>query len=180
MQKNIDMRLKNILPLLFALSFCFVSCEEDANSLEGCMDPLASNYNPDADVEGSCSYDLANVLTSRIWQMTSVTTTFNDTDIDLLEGGELVPVCYQDNLLTFNPDNTLSSDENEVICTDDEVSLVDLSGTWSVDEYLLTIVNDNETYSLPATGINASEISLEFTYSMGTIELPATIVLTAY
>lgn len=171
------MKLKKLIwVLVFPLAF--TSCEDDP--VKGCMDPIADNYVASAEESDHCTYDLANVLSSRVWQMTSVTTMLGESEIDLLEGGTLVPLCYQDNLLTFNLDNTLTSDENEVICTGDEVSLVDLSGTWSVVGTQLTIVNDNETYSLPATSISSSEISLEFMYAMGTVDLPATIVLTAY
>lgn len=170
------MKLKNLIWVL-VFPLVFTSCEDDP--VKGCMDPLASNYNADAEESDYCEFDLSQVLKSRVWQMTSVTTEFGESEVDLLEGGTLVPLCYQDNLLTFNSDNTLSSAENEHICTDDEESLVDLSGTWSVEGTLLTIINDNETYTLPAISMNSSEINLEFTYSMGNIDVPAVIVLSA-
>ncbi len=174
------MRLRNILPLLFALSFCFVSCEEDAESIEGCMDPLASNYNPDAEVEGSCSFDLATVLQSRVWRMASVYAYLEDIQINVLEIPDVVPECYQDNLLTFGEDNSLSSFENELICTDEEVSLVDLSGSWYVDGTILTVVNENEVYELPASSLTSSQINLSFSYQYNDdILLPAIITLEA-
>jgi len=49
-------------------SVCFGGCEDCATEVLGCMDPLADNYNPDANVDdGSCEYtipDPANLFFS--------------------------------------------------------------------------------------------------------------------
>ena len=47
--------MKKIIYVLFAVSILFTACKKE----EGCMDTIATNYNPDAEVdEGNCTYGI--------------------------------------------------------------------------------------------------------------------------
>ena len=47
--------MKKIIYTLFAVSILFTACKKE----EGCMDTIATNYNPDAEVdEGNCTYGI--------------------------------------------------------------------------------------------------------------------------
>ena len=52
--------MKKLLYTLLAVSFIFTACKKE----EGCTDPIASNYNADAEEnDNSCTYSIIGVWT---------------------------------------------------------------------------------------------------------------------
>jgi len=195
------MNLKKFIWLL-AFPIAFTSCEEDpisgcmdvlalnynadaveaanCNYITGCMDLLALNYNEEAVEPGDCTYDPATVLQESNWLIQSVTGDLGDTEIDLLLLTDLIPICTHDNLFVFHADNTVSMEDNLVLCEDGEESILDLSGTWLVDGSVLTIENGTDVYVLTISNLTSSSMDLLFNYPFNdNIDIPATIVLVA-
>ena len=190
------------LSWLLAFPIAFTSCEEDpisgcmdvlalnynadaveaanCNYITGCMDLLALNYNEEAVEPGDCTYDPATVLQESNWLIQSVTGDLGDTEIDLLLLTDLIPICTHDNLFVFHADNTVSMEDNLVLCEDGEESILDLSGTWLVDGSVLTIENGTDVYVLTISNLTSSSMDLLFNYPFNdNIDIPATIVLVA-
>jgi len=70
-------------------------------------------------------------------------------------------------------------EDNLILCEDGEESVLDLSGTWTVDGSVLTIENGSEVYVLTIANLTPSSMDLLFTYSFDGVGIPATIVLVA-
>ena len=195
------MNLKKFIWLL-AFPIAFNSCEDDpisgcmdelalnynadaeesanCNYITGCMDSFALNYNAEAVEAADCTYDAATVLQESSWLIQSVTGELGETEIDLLLLTDLIPICTHDNLFEFHPDNSVSMDDNIVLCEDGEESILDLSGTWLVDGSVLTIENGTDIYVLTISSLTSSSMDLLFDYAYNeSIDIPATIVLIA-
>ena len=115
--KNCKLLCVLFFPLLIS------SCDEDP--VLGCMDEFAVNYNAQAEEEGDCEYDAADVLQSQSWYIQSVTTDFAGSEVNLLELEELIPTCTHDNLFLFHEDNSLTMDDYLDLCEDGEESILD-------------------------------------------------------
>jgi hypothetical protein len=171
------MNLKKFIWLL-AFPIAFTSCEEDP--IAGCMDELASNYNAEAVEADDCTYDTATVLQESSWLIESATGDLGGNEVDLFLLTDLIPICTQDNFFIFHTDNTVSMEDNLVLCDEGEESVLDLSGTWIVDGTLLTIENGTEVYELTVSNLTPNSMDLLFNYPYNEdIDIPATIVLVA-
>ena len=171
------MNLKKFIWLL-AFPLAFTSCEEDP--ITGCVDELALNYNAEAVEEAGCMFDPTTVLLKSDWLIESVTGDLGDTEIDLLLLTDLIPPCTHDNLFVFQSDNSVSMEDNIVLCEEGEQSIIDLSGTWTVDGSVLTIENGNDVYVLTISNLSSNSMDLLFDYPYNeAIDIPATIVLVA-
>ena len=172
------MKMKNC-KLLCVLFFPLLmsSCDEDL--VLGCMDEFAVNYNAQAEEEGDCEYDAADVLQSQSWYIQSVTTDFAGSEVNLLELEELIPTCTHDNLFLFHEDNSLTMDDYLDLCEDGEESILDLTGIWLVEGDLLTIENGDEQYLLTIANLTSNSMDLLFDYYWADFDVtvPAKIIL---
>lgn len=173
------MKVKRIIWLL-VFPLIFANCDDEATEdLVGCMDELASNYNEEAVQEGDCSFDPAVVLVSSQWIIESATAEFSGTTINLLDLTEAIPVCTHDNLFLFSDSNEVTMEDNLVLCEDGEESVLDLSGSWHIEEDVLTIENGVEVYVLSIYNLTNTSMDLRFDYNLdlnGTLfPIPANI-----
>lgn len=169
------MKVKRIIWLL-VFPFIIANCDDEAKGdFVGCMDELATNYNQDAD----CSYDPAVVLMSCPWIIESATAEFSGTTINLLDLTDAIPVCTHDNLFLFSDGNEVSMEDNLDLCEDGEESVLDLSGSWFIEEDVLTIENGPEVYVLSIHNLTNNSMDLLFDYNFdlnGTLfPIPANI-----
>jgi hypothetical protein len=160
-----------------------VACDDEAieDVLFGCTDEAALNYNIIAEEgDGSCLYDLANILLGNQWYISSVTADIGleePTDLLVLLP-DLLPICTHDNVFTFFDDGSVGMDDYLVICEDDEVSLINLSGDWSIEGNQLFIQNGLDEYVLEVEVISPNEMELLFPYNFSeTVIVPAKIRL---
>lgn len=169
--KNCKLLCVLFFPLLIS------SCDEDP--VLGCMDEFAVNYNAQAEEEGDCEYDAADVLQSQSWYIQSVTTDFAGSEVNLLELEELIPTCTHDNLFLFHEDNSLTMDDYLDLCEDGEESILDLTGIWLVEGDLLTIENGDEQYLLTIANLTSNSMDLLFDYYWADFDVtvPAKIIL---
>lgn len=169
--------------IFLPLSLFFVACEDESieDVLLGCTDEAALNYSTIAEEgDGSCLYDLADILHGNQWYISSVTADLGlEEPADLLVLlPELLPICTHDNVFTFFDDGSLGMDDHLVICEDDEVSLINLSGDWSVVGNQLSIQNGSDEYELEVEVISQNEMELLFPYDFSeTVIVPAKIRL---
>ena len=177
------MNFKKIIWILI-FPFAFYSCDEDTieeNSIAGCMDDLASNYNADAETAAPCIYNASDVLVNNPWQIASATAVFSGTELDLLEHTDLIPACTLDNLFMFDQNNFVTMEDNIILCENGEESVLDLSGNWTIEGNVLTIENGSEVYVLTVDNLTATSMDLLFDYNFdvsGTIfPIPAKIIL---
>ena len=171
---------KFIWILVFPIAF--TSCDEDTieELIIGCMDELAQNFNADAEEAGDCTYDATTVLLDSEWLIESVTGDLGETELNLLLLTDLIPPCTHDNIFIFQEDNTVSMEDNIVLCEEGEESVLDLSGTWTVDGSVLTIENGADVYVLTVSNLSPNSMDLIFDYPYNeTIDIPAIIVLVA-
>ena len=177
------MKVKRIIWLL-VFPLIFANCDDEVSEdLVGCMDELATNYNQEAVQEGICSYDPAVVLMSNQWIIESATAEFSGTTINLLDLTEAIPVCTHDNLFLFTDSNEVTMEDNLDLCEDGEESVLDLSGSWLIEEDVLTIENGAEVYVLSIYNLTNTSMDLLFNYNLdlnGTLfPIPANIKFVA-
>jgi len=161
------MKLKNALWLL-ALTCVLFACKKDEVD------------------EPEEVYVTSEVLVNHPWLIESAIAYLGDTEINLLELESTFPECTLDNLIIFNEDFTVVTDDNIQLCEEDESSILELSGTWAVQEGmgpngedLLEIQNEDDLYTLVVTDINESQMVLAFDYyyADGAPAIPAEIVI---
>ena len=155
-------KMKKLLYLFLAVSFIFTACKKE----EGCMDTIATNYNPDAEVDnGSCTYSVIGVWTpTSVEKDSSLTTTINGEIIYDLNG----------QVMTYSGSETMTPEEadfdGELEFTSDGKMLVD--GDVEMDYYtysnsVLTVTDDDTTMEW-ACSVTSTNLSITIEESMDT------------
>ena len=109
------------------------------------------------------------VLKGQSWQLDAAEATLGEAQIDLLTSEyNVFPDCMLDDLITFEDDGTISTDENVLICAEDEAGLIEITGTWSLSEDEETMTIDNGDVALSG-GVNVNSntrIVFEFDFEI--------------
>ena len=131
-------------------------------------------------------YVTSEVLVNHPWLIESAIAYLGDSEMNLLESEFTFPECTLDNLIIFNEDFTVVTDDNIQLCEEDESAVLEISGVWEVledmgpnGEDLLEIQNEDDLYTLVVTDINDSRMVLAFDYyyADGAPAIPAEIVI---
>jgi len=151
-------KMKKLLYLFLAVSFIFTACKKE----QGCIDPIATNYNADAEEDdGSCTYGIVGV-----WKPTSVSgtssmtatvsgqiinssdTTFTMTPTDAVYWG--LPNGYE-----FTTDGTMYVDEGGGMITTNSytysANLLTVTDYWGTETNSCTVTSTSLTVSFSET-----------------------------
>lgn len=173
--KLIHIIMKKIIYTLFAVSILFTACKKE----EGCMDTIATNYNPDAELdEGNCTYGIVGgswITNSEVVDIHMVATM----------GGMVV----MDSTWTETETNKDSmetvtlkfSDNGDFNAWDNNNNLVD-NGTWVQSGTTITVTTDTvmvgEIISVTKTNLVHKVVGSQIINDMG-IDFDIDFVFTA-
>lgn len=123
------------------------------------------------------------VLKAEQWKLDAAEANIGDTEVDLLTSEyNIFPACMLDDLISFEEDGTISTDDNILICSEDEVGLIELTGTWSLneDETVMTIDNGELQMSGAIQVSSNKKINFEFDFEITTgTTVPGKLTLVA-
>ena len=182
------MKSVNFFKVLTFMLFLFTSCNKDSDDgcndqsalnytpnsqssinceYSGCTDKYALNFNSQATInDSSCVFSLTNFIIENIWQIESVTTEIDNIEIDVFNlFNDLIPICTHDNLFNFDFNGIINMNDNINICSEDELSIIPLSGNWDISGNTLTIENGKEIYNLQIINITENTIEIIFPFN---------------
>ena len=167
--------MKKTIYIFMAMSLIFVSCTKE----EGCTDPVAANYNSDAENDdGSCVFDLvgvwipesvdyninvtATLAGQTIYSMdTSYTSTPQDTSWDI-EGN--MEFTSSGTLITSDDTQNYTTSGNTLTITESDGEESEAIYTVSKSNLSLTIVDsDTETDMMGVTNVINYEMTINAT-----------------
>lgn len=142
--------LKTLVMMLAVIAISTSSCEKSSDSNETVGLPSV-------------------VLKAERWQLDAAEATLGETQIDLLTSEyNIFPDCMLDDLITFEDDGTISTDENVLVCTEEEAGLIEITGNWSLSEDEKTMTIDNGEVAMSgAVNVNSNtRITFEFDFEI--------------
>jgi len=167
--------MKKITYLFIAISIVFVSCTKE----EGCTDPVATNYNSDAENDdGSCVFDIVGVWTPNsvdydisviatlagqtIYSMdTSYTSTPQDTSWDIDGNMEFTS---SGTLITLDDTESYTTSGNTITITDSDGETTEATYAVSKTNLSITIVDsETETDMMGVTNVMNYEMTINCT-----------------
>lgn len=144
--------MKSLKSLVMMLSMIavFTSCEKSSDSTESVGTP-------------------SEVLPAEQWKLVGASATVGGSELDLLTSEyNIFPACMLDDLISFESNGTIATDENVLICDENETGLIELTGDWTLnqDETVMTI-NNGELEMSGAIQINTNKrINFEFDFEL--------------
>ena len=149
--------MKKILFIILIISFVFSSCKKE----EGCMDPLATNFNIDAEKDdGSCIFSIAGGT----WTTQSIVSTGSMT----ISLSGMVMLDSTINYTETNPDSLepyiLIINENGTYMEHDQSNAMVEGGTWSVADDQLTINTPDTTLVLTINSVSKNDVSMSINF----------------
>ena len=160
--------MKKLLYLLIATSLVFTACKKE----EGCTDPIATNYNADAEEDdNSCTYGIVGV-----WTPISVSGTSSMTVVVLGETVDSFDTTFTMTAAEADMDGDVEFTADGNMYVDGDTNSYTYSGN------VLTITEDgeSETQTCTVTGTNLSVIFSDTeTYTEDYMGLEATITETS-
>ena len=150
--------MKKTIYLLMAVSFIFTACKKE----QGCIDPLATNYNIDAEEDdGSCLFSVQGGT----WTTQSIESTGN-------MSGSFMGIPMLDSVINYvetNPDSLepykLVFQENYTYTEYDQENSIVENGTWTITSDQLTINTPDTSLVLTIEDINKTNASLSITFN---------------
>ena len=144
---------------------------------------MVSSCKKDDDDKKSEVGEPSTVLPAEQWKLVAATAQLGEETIDLLTSDyNIFPDCMLDDLITFEEDGTISTDENELICSEGEEGFIQIEGNWTLneDETVMTIDDGDQSISGPIELDTNKRVELSFSVEISEgNSLPGTLVLEA-
>ena len=111
-----------------------------------------------------CSKDddskLSEVITGKNWKLTAMTINpgFNFLGVMITDVYAMMEPCTQDDLITFNANGTLVTDEGPTLCNTGDPQQT--PGTWTLsgDEKFLTVISEGDTLTMEIVSFSSSKM----------------------
>ena len=146
--------MKKLLYLFLAVSFIFTACKKE----QGCIDPIATNYNADAEEDdGSCTYGIVGV-----WKPTSVSGTSSMT---ATVSGQIIN--SSDTTFTMTPTDEGWDFPTAIEFTTDGKMLVTENGDTETNSYtysgnLLTVIEGDYVAETNTCTVTSTSLAVIF------------------
>jgi len=147
-------KMKKLLYLFLAVSFIFTACKKE----QGCIDPIATNYNADAEEDdGSCTYGIVGV-----WKPTSVSGTSSMT---ATVSGQIIN--SSDTTFTMTPTDEGWDFPTAIEFTTDGKMLVTENGDTETNSYtysgnLLTVIEGDYVAETNTCTVTSTSLAVIF------------------